>query len=181
MAFAGVFVVGVAIGWRNYKEKGDRPSLSAFLQFIGDFQLSSLMESLNIEEDDGVPVKFVTHETVEYGGFLLMMDTVPEKSGFDYGANYLRIFSTFIPRFLWQDKPLFGREQWVSAWIAGSELKRDATFTGPAIGLLGATQLNGGAWGTAIVIICLGAPAPDLLRVFPAVLHGPLGLGLVVN
>ncbi|MBV8554133.1 MAG: hypothetical protein JO116_01125 [Planctomycetaceae bacterium] len=155
MACAGVFVVGVAIGWRNYKEKGDRPSFSTFLQFIGDFQLSSLMESLNIEEDDGVPVKFVTHETVEYGGFLLMMDTVPEKSGFDYGANYLRVFSTFIPRFVWRDKPLFGREQWVSAWIAGSELKRDATFTGPAIGLLGATQLNGGAWGTAIVITFL--------------------------
>ena len=33
-----------------------------------------------------------TYETEEYGGFLLMMDTVPDKSGYDYGANYLRVF-----------------------------------------------------------------------------------------
>ena len=60
-----------------------------------------------------------------------MMDTVPEKSGHDYGSNYIRIVSTFIPRIVWPTKPLFGRDQWVSAWIAGSELERDEEFTGP--------------------------------------------------
>ena len=89
----------------------------------------------------------MTYETEEYGGFLLMMDTVPEKSDYDYGENYLRVFSTFIPRIIWPTKPLYGREQWINAWIAGSEMKRDEDFTGPAIGLLGATQLNGGAVG----------------------------------
>ena len=54
-----------------------------------------------------------------------MLDTVPAKSDYDYGANYLRIFSTFIPRIVWPDKPLFGRDQWIAAWIAGSEMKRD--------------------------------------------------------
>jgi hypothetical protein len=36
--------------------------------------------------------------------------------------------------------------------MAGSEFKRDDTFTGPAIGILGALQLNGGAPATAIVM-----------------------------
>ena len=81
-----------------------------------------------------------------------MLDTVPEKSGYDYGANYLRAFSTYIPRVVWPTKPLYGRKQWIDAWIAGSELKRDEDFAGPAIGILGATQLNGGAIGTLIVL-----------------------------
>ena len=74
-----------------------------------------------------------------------MMDTVPAKSDHDYGSSYIRLVSTYIPRLVWPDKPIFGREQWVNAWIAGSESKRDENFTGPAIGILGATQLNGGA------------------------------------
>ena len=43
----------------------------------------------------------------------------------------------------------------MNAWIAGSELERDEDFTGPAIGILGATQLNGGAVGTLIVLGCV--------------------------
>ena len=81
-----------------------------------------------------------------------MLDTVPEKSEYDYGVNYLRVFSTFIPRIVWPSKPLFGRDQWIHAWMAGSELTRDEDFTGPAIGILGATQLNGGAMGTLVVL-----------------------------
>ena len=89
-----------------------------------------------------------SHETEEYGGFLLMMDTVPEKSELRLRQPPTSAsVSTYIPRILWPDKPLFGREQWVNAWMAGSEFKRDEDFTGPAIGILGATQLNGGAWG----------------------------------
>ena len=103
------------------------------------------------EEVDLTPEQ-ETHETEEYGGFLLMLDTVPGKSAYDYGASYIRLVSTYIPRLVWHDKPIFGREQWVNAWIAGSEFKRDSDFTGPAIGILGATQLNGGAWGTLIVL-----------------------------
>src|SRR5205823_2842981 len=128
---------------------------AGFVQFLGDFRPATILHSLNLAsgEENG---EFVTHETEEYGGYLLMLDAVPSKSDYDYGANYLRVISTFIPRIVWPDKPLFGREQWVKAWIASSELKRDETFTGPAIGLLGATQLNGGVRGTVIVLACLG-------------------------
>ena len=52
-----------------------------------------------------------------------------------------------------------------------SSAKHD--FTGPAIGILGATQLNGGAVGTAIVLAVARPPAPDGLRVFPALRRLP--------
>jgi hypothetical protein len=107
---------------------------------------------MNVVEDEEE-----SKETKEYGGFLLMMDTVPMKSEYDWGANYLRTVSTFIPRVIWTTKPLYGRSQWISAWIAGSlEGKRDETFAGPAIGILGATQLNGGVPGTIVVLAVLG-------------------------
>ncbi|HMB04346.1 MAG TPA: hypothetical protein VKP69_11490, partial [Isosphaeraceae bacterium] len=151
-AFTGALVVAIAIGWRGNKDY--EQSFSGFVQFLGDFQVDKILVSLNLDEEEEHR-KFITHETKEYGGLLIMMDAVPDKSDYDYGVNYLRIFSTFIPRMLWIDKPLFGREQWIKAWIASSELKRDLDFTGPAIGLLGATHLNGGASGTAIVLACL--------------------------
>ena len=149
-AFVGSMVVTLAIGWRNNRNYERSPS--GFVEYVCNFDTSSILKNLNIEDDEEHVGKAITHETLEYGGFLLMLDTVPEKSGYDYGANYLRCFSTFIPRVIWADKPLYGREQWIGAWRAGSELKREEEFTGPAIGIMGATQLNGGAVGTAIVL-----------------------------
>jgi len=151
-SIAGVLVVAIAIGWRdnpNYER-----SFAGFANFLGDFKLTKTLESLNIADDDD-DGDARSYETVEYGGFLLMMDTVPDKSAYDYGANYFRVVSTFIPRIIWPSKPLYGRNEWVNAWIAGSEMERDEDFSGPAIGILGATQLNGGAIGTLIVLASL--------------------------
>jgi hypothetical protein len=156
-AFAGVMVVSLAIGFRG--NKNYEHNLSGFLEYVSEFNLETTLVNLNVktQHDDEIDVspEEETHETEEYGGFLLMMDTVPGKSDYDYGASYLRLISTYIPRIIWQDKPIYGREKWVNAWIAGSEFKRDADFTGPAIGILGALQLNGGALGTAIVLAVL--------------------------
>ncbi len=151
-SFAGALVVAIAIGWRNNSDY--ELSMAGFTQYLSEFKVARILESLNIEDSESDQAD-KTYETMEYGGFLLMMDTVPDKSGHDYGANYLRTFSWLIPRILWPDKPLFGREQWVAAWMAGSELERDEDFTSPAIGILGATQLNGGALGTLIVLGCI--------------------------
>ncbi|MBX6312770.1 MAG: hypothetical protein IRY99_07625 [Isosphaeraceae bacterium] len=148
-AVTGAMIVGLAIGWRgnnNYEH-----SLSGFLQYISEFDPSRVLESLNLKTR-GEEGEMVTYETEEYGGYLLMLDTVPEEADYDYGANYIRIVSTFIPRLIWPSKPVFGREKWVNAWIAGSELPRDANFEGPAIGILGAAQLNGGVVGTFLVL-----------------------------
>ncbi len=168
-SFAGALVVAVAIGWRNNPDY-DR-SVGGFITFLGDFKVSTILDSLNVGADESDP-GFFTHETAEYGGFLLMMDTVPEKSGYDYGANYLRVFSTFVPRILWPTKPLYGRRQWIDAWIAGSEMERQGDFAGPAIGILGATQLNGGARATLIVLACVALllrTAYDYFRRYQAV------------
>jgi hypothetical protein len=147
-AVAGAVAVSIAIGWRNDRIH-DR-SVSGFVDFVAEFDPSTILKNVNVEIEEDPKVK--SYETEEYGGFLIMMTAVPSWSDYDYGQPYLKVFSTFIPRFIWRDKPIFGREEWVGAWIAASEFKRDRDFTGPAIGILGATQLNGGAWGTAIVI-----------------------------
>ena len=154
-ALAGALAVGLSIGWRYHANKtGERGSISSFASFVSSFDPTMILESVNLV--DGDTLVRASYETEEYGGFLLMLDTVPLKADYDYGASYLRIFSTYIPRIVWPDKPIFGRDQWVDAWIAGSELKRDRLFTGPAIGILGACQLNGGNWGTFVVMACVG-------------------------
>ncbi|MFO0889641.1 MAG: hypothetical protein U0790_10940 [Isosphaeraceae bacterium] len=148
---AGVLVVAIAIGWRN--NPNYEASMAGFVQYLSEFDPQKIRESLNLGEEEDKD--FITHESTEYGGFLLMMDTVPMKADYDYGANYIRTFSTFIPRIVWPDKPIFGRAKWQAAWVAGSEIDREEDFTSPAIGILGAAQLNGGALGTLIVISCV--------------------------
>jgi hypothetical protein len=151
-SFVGVMVVAIAIGWRDNPDY--ERSFAGFSNYLGDFKLTKALESLNFgDQEDDTDTK--SYETVEYGGFLLMMDTVPAKAAYDYGANYIRVVSTFIPRIIWPSKPLYGRNEWVNAWMAGSEMERDEEFSGPAIGILGATQLNGGAAGTIIVLAAL--------------------------
>jgi hypothetical protein len=165
----GALVVSIAIGWReaiNYQR-----SVTGFVQYLTEFQPEQILVNLNMkEEEDDVELR--SYEPFEYGGFLLMMDTVPAKSPYDYGESYLRVFSTFIPRIVWPEKPLFGRSKWIGAWIAGSEMERAEDFAGPAIGILGATQLNGGVLASLIVLGLLAfamRAAFEYLRLYPDV------------
>lgn len=152
-ALAGALAVGISIGWRYYANQHHTyGSVSKFVDFVTTFDPATILENVNLKDKEAGGKDYVSYETEEWGAMLLMMDTVPGKSDYDYGANYLRVFSTFIPRIAWPEKPIYGREQWIAAWIAGSEMKREAHFTGPAIGILGATQLNGGAPATALVL-----------------------------
>ncbi len=150
----GALVVTIALGWR---EASTYPrTVAGFTQFLADFQPEKILVNLNVKDkDDDDTVEYKSYESFEYGGFLLMLDTVPEKSPYDFGENYVRVVSTYIPRIIWPSKPLFGRSKWIGAWMAGSEMERTDDFTGPAIGILGATQLNGGTLGTLIVLGCL--------------------------
>jgi hypothetical protein len=172
-AIAGMLAVSLAIGWRG-NENYER-TFSGFFEFVGDFDPSNILVNLNLKdrnEVDPTSKRPASYETEEYGGFLLMMDTVPEKSEYDYGTPYIRLVSTFIPRIVWPEKPYFGREQWVNAWIAGSEFNRDTHFTGPAISILGALQLNGGATATILVLALLAAllrSGYEYFRLYPDV------------
>ena len=156
MAGVGVvcaLAVTLAIGWRGTTQY--EQSASGFLQYVGDFDPSKVLVNLNVkdrEEERPNDGRLASKETEEYGGFLLMMATVPELSPYDYGSPYLRLFSTYIPRIVWPSKPLYGRSEWISAWMAGSQQPREENFTGPAIGILGAAQLNGGVFGTLLVL-----------------------------
>jgi hypothetical protein len=156
VALAGAVALTLAIGWRN-NPKYERTPVG-FVQYISEFNPTEILYNTNVAargDDGGDAKKNISYETEEYGAYLLMLDTVPMKSSHDYGASYMRLWSTFIPRIVWPNKPFYGREEWVSAWIAGSEFKRDTTFTGPAIGILGATHLNGDAPATLIVFAAL--------------------------
>jgi hypothetical protein len=150
---ACMVVLTLALGWRNnvlYER-----TVSGFMQFVGDFNSDSILVNLNMKERPGTKVtskSATSKETEEYGGYLLMLDTVPEKAGYDYGRTYCRVWSTYIPRMFWHSKPFYGRDEWLAAWKAGSEFKRDDSFAGPAVGILGASQLNGGRLGTVIVL-----------------------------
>lgn len=154
-ACAGALAVGLSIGWRFHANSNNQHgSIANFVSFVTSFDPSVILEAINIT--DGETLRRDSYETEEYGGFLLMLATVPELSDYDYGASYLRVFSTYIPRLVWPSKPIYGRDKWIAAWMAGSEMKRDETFTGPAIGILGACQLNGGTWGTLVVMGMVG-------------------------
>lgn len=152
-AIACAAVVSLALGYRNNPRYEKSPS--GFLQYLGDFDPSRMLVNLNLK-DESDPTESLAEqtskETEEYGGYLLMLHAVPSLSDYDHGSNYLRVFSTYIPRIVWPSKPIFGREAWINAWIAGSEFRRDETFTGPAISILGAAQLNGGVVATVIVM-----------------------------
>lgn len=152
-ALAGALAVSLAIGWRG---NGDyEHTFAGFFEYVGDFDPSNILVNINVKDRDEVDpyaAAPLSYETEEWGGYLLMLDTVPGKSDYDYGSPYLRLVTTFIPRMVWANKPLYGTEAWVNAWIAGSEFDRDETFTGPAVSLLGAAQLNGGVVGTVLVV-----------------------------
>ena len=161
----GTLVVSIAIGWReviNYQR-----SVTGFVLYLTEFQPEQILVNLNVKEEEDV--EFRSYEPFEYGGFLLMMDTVPAKSPYDYGESYLRVFSTFIPRIIWPGKPLFGRSKWIGAWIAGSEMERAEDFAGPAIGILGATQLNGGVLASLIVLGLLAFAMAWLSNTFDSI------------
>ena len=84
----GALVVTIALGWReasNYQR-----TVAGFMQFVGDFKPEKILVNLNVKDEDEA-VEFKSYESYEYGGFLLMMDTVPEKSPYDYGENYIRV------------------------------------------------------------------------------------------
>src|SRR5262249_50064448 len=80
---AGAVVVTLAIGWRN--NHNYELSASGFLNYLADFDPSAILVNLNLKTRYAAePFKeeLASHETEEYCGYLLMMDTVPEKASY---------------------------------------------------------------------------------------------------
>ena len=121
-------VVAIAIGWR------DNHRLRAVVHGIRSITSATSRSARSSRASTSAQTKTTrrtqSYETTEYGGFLLMMDTVPDKSGYDYGAELHPRLSTFIPRIIWPSKPLYGR---ASGSAPGSPARSwNATKTSPA-------------------------------------------------
>ena len=113
--------------------------------------------------------KHVTYETEEYGGFLLMMDTVPEKSDYDYGTQlHPHRLDVHPPDRLARQAAL--RPRPVGRRLdrrLGDGARRGLHRPGHRHPGRDAAQRRGRR-GRSIVLAVPRAPAPHRLRVLPA-------------
>ena len=180
-ALIGALVVTLAIGWRN--NKNYELSLSGFSQYVADFDPSAILVNLNLKtrEDDGSSRTndLPNHETQEYGGFLLMMDTVPAKSDYDYGA-------VVHPARLDLHPPAhLARQAALRPGAMGQGLDRRLhvqarrRLHGPGDRPPGGDAVERRGHGHGDRARRPGAPDPHGLRLLPDVQHDPLGPGVV--
>src|SRR6185312_11378409 len=83
--FACGLVVALALNWRNNQKY--EHNAAGFARYVAEFNPESILVSLNMKEAKDVDpqaYELISKETEEYCAYLLMMDTVPEKSGYDY-------------------------------------------------------------------------------------------------
>jgi len=93
---------------------------------------------------------------------LLMMDTVPLRSDYDHGVNYLRIFIHLYPSIIWLDKPVYGRISGSRHGSSGSEAQARRQLHRPSIGIMGATPAQ--RRGRATFIVMGRGPASSFER-----------------
>jgi len=70
---------------------------------VGDMTVSDFVEAYQ-EERAGMAL---TGDMQEYDVLSAILTVFPEKTGYTYGSQYLRLFIWPIPRFIWQDKPIY--------------------------------------------------------------------------
>ncbi len=135
--------------FRNNMNKGSL-NLSSFVASFGkSMTLNSIQStdqvylglfSLNIRLNQGF---FLSH----------VYDHVPQHEGFTYGSNILEgVSGSFVPRFLWQDKPMSGGKAELKKY-AGMELDGD---TSANISLVGDAYVVFGFWFTPVIMFFLG-------------------------
>lgn len=94
--------------------------------------------------------------------FLLLMDVVPQELGYYYGSFYLRVFTFFIPRSVWEGKPVS---------YNGGLIRRIASpdrAGGRPAGEIGEYYLNFGLPGIPLIAFIYGM----LMRITYATLQG---------
>lgn len=68
----------------------------------GDLKVSELLSNAK-----GSEPRSATDYTAEYDTLTALAFVIPERTGYSYGTQYLRLLIWPIPRFLWQDKPVY--------------------------------------------------------------------------
>jgi len=95
-------------------------------------------------------------------------------------ASYLRTVSTYIPRLVWPNKPVFGREQWIKRLDRRLGIEARCEFRRARDWDLGATtsqrRLLGDSHRAAVAAVMIRTG----LRILSAPRWSPLGPGLVV-
>ena len=117
-------------GDRHQLEERPRPPalVRRVRRFLADFRSRQILESLKSRDGDGGER---SHETEEYGGFLLMMDTVPDEVRLRLWGELPAGLLDVHPADHLADQAALRPDAWVNAWIAGSELERDEDFSRP--------------------------------------------------
>ena len=151
--------MGIAIGWRH----NDRLRTVLHRDSLSISRSSRSQRFLKVSTSrNREPHETKSHETTEYGGFLLMMDTVPRSRIMIMERTTCACFYLYpSDRLADQARSLAGPSGSVPGSLARNSIETRISLD-PAIGILGATQLNGGAVATLLVLAfaCPSCSAP---------------------
>ena len=102
-----------------------------------------------------------------------VIEMTPSTVPYQYGSLYSYIGVTFIPRFLWPDKPSVNdANQWYQVSY-GLTLQRELSNVSIAVGTLAESYINFGWLGLVLVMLPLGVLLGSFQRIF---LHADSGL-----
>ena len=102
-----------------------------------------------------------------------MMEFTPSRVPYQYGRLYSYIGVTFIPRFLWPDKPSVNdANRWYQVSY-GLTLPRGLSNVSIAVGTLAESYINFGWLGPVLIMFPLGIFLGSVQRIF---LHADSGL-----
>lgn len=73
-------------------------------------------------------------DLIPFNTLVTIIESVPEKVGFQYGLFYLYLFISWIPRALWPGKPIVGVEWFITETIFGHNPLEMPTLTPTLIG-----------------------------------------------
>ena len=149
----------IKIAYRNFAWKGDASieQLSVEDRFNKIIELTEENSKKNNYENK----ERKTHDenpmwrfSYQASAISMVMEKTPEEVPYWNGVTYLPIFTKFIPRILWPDKPIENMGQQFGH--AYHKLSDDDTFTSMNNPILAEMFMNFGIWGMMIGSIILG-------------------------
>jgi O-antigen polysaccharide polymerase Wzy-like protein len=123
-----------------------------------------------IADETGTRAKLLADNTVARVSLLQqtanVMELTPGRVPYQYGSLYSYIAVTFIPRFLWADKPSVNdANRWYQVWY-GLTLPRGLSKVSIAVGTLAESYINFGWLGSLLIMLPLGVFLGFFQRLF---------------
>ena len=128
-------------------------------------------------EDDGEQARQLADATLKRLSLLQqtanVLEMTPSMVPYQYGGSYSYIVVTFIPRFLWSDKPSVNdANHWYQVTYGLSQPKQLSTVS-IAVGTVAESYINFGWFGPLLIMFPLGVLLGSFERIF---LHADSGL-----